>query len=343
MATRLQSLLNLRSRRNPEGLLKEAYASLQENESIQYLVGAMEAVESSYTKKTFEEGDRVVNQTATGLEGESITPAEYKYQGSVTKNTHIKAYSDLDLLVLDGRFVTLQNPQQPANPYKGDPLQDLLQIRSICISHLGSAFPKAKVDDSWPRAVKISGGSLARTIDVVCGNWYNTNDYAEKKHKVYRGVQILNAHKPDRETEQPFIHGLLIDYKDNNTIGNTRKLIRLLKSLKYDSDGRADMSSYDIESLIYRMADPDMQKQRGEEVILAHACWIWLRTVENNQQVREDLSTPDAKRKIFTDGKTTLAQLTALRKELEQLLYEVEQGLKRSFRKLAEARVKWPS
>jgi hypothetical protein len=199
------------------------------------------------------------------------------------------------------------------------------------------------VDDSGPRSVKISGGSLSRTIDVVPANWYNTNDYAEKKHKVYRGVQILNADKPDTETDQPFIHGLLINYKDDNTLGNTRKLVRLLKSLKYDSDGRADMSSYDIESIVYRMADADMQKQRGEEIPLAYACWQWLKKLEDNQELREGLDVPDGKRKIFTEGKATLAQLTALRKELERLLWEIEQGLTRSFRKLAEAKVKWPS
>ena len=342
MAIRTLALENLRTRRNPEGLFKEAYASIQEDESVQYLIGAMEAVESSFTAKTYEEGERVAKQIAEGLAKESVT-AEFEYQGSVTKNTHIKAYSDLDLLVLDGRFVTLQRPQEPASPYAGDPLQDLLQIRRICISHLGSAFPKAKVDDSGPRSVKISGGSLVRTVDVVSSNWYNTNDFAEKKHKVYRGVQILNAHKPGREIDLPFMHGWLIDYKDNNTIGNTRKLIRLLKSLKYDSDGKADMSSYDIESLVYRMVDAEMQKQHGEEIPLAYRCWIWLKNVEANQPLRESLAAPDERRKIFADGKATLTQLSALRIELERLLYEVEQGLKRSSRKLAEAKVVWPA
>ena len=342
MATRAQALANLRARRNPEGLIKEAYASLQEDESAVYLVGATEAVEPSYTKKTYDEGDRVAKQIAAGLDGENLT-AQYEYQGSVTKNTHIKAYSDLDLLVLDGRFVTLQKPQEPAQPYKGDPLQDLIQVRRICIAHLTSAFPKATVDHTGARSVKIFGGSLVRTVDIVPANWYDTNDYAEKKQKAYRGVQILNAHKPEREADQPFIHGLLIDCRDAKTIGNARKLIRLLKSLKYDSDGKLTISSYDIESLIYSMPEAEMQRPRGEEIPQAYFCWLWLKNVEDNQLLRESLSVPEGKRKIFAEGKATLAQLTALRSALEQLLWEVEQGLKRSFRKLAEARIKWPT
>jgi len=76
---------------------------------------------------------------------------------------------------------------------------------------------------------------------------------------------------------------------------------------------------------------------------LSTACWLWLKKVEDDQSLRTALDVPDGKRKIFAEGKATLAQLTALRAGLEQLLYEVEQGLKRSYRKLAEARVKWPT
>ena len=117
MATRAQALANLRARRNPEGLLREAYASVQEDEAVQYLVGAMEGVESGFTRKTYEEGERVANQIRGGLAVESVK-VEFEYQGSVTKNTHIKAYSDVDLLVLETRFYSLQPPQQPTHPYK---------------------------------------------------------------------------------------------------------------------------------------------------------------------------------------------------------------------------------
>jgi len=58
--------------------------------------------------------------------------------------------------------------------------------------------------------------------------------------------------------------------------------------------------------------------------------------------LREALQVPDEKRLIFTQGKATLAELTALREEFQQLLWEIDQGLKRSFRKLAEARIKFP-
>lgn len=339
MSTRTLSLQNLRARRNPEGILKEAYASVQEDEAVQYLLGAMEPVEASFTKKTYDEGGRVISQISTGLAGESLK-ADYEYQGSVTKNTHIKAYSDIDLLVLETRFFSLQPPLQPAVPYPGDPVANLLQIRRVCISHLRGAFPRATVDDSGPRSVKISGGSLVRVVDIVPANWYETVKYTETNQKIWRGVHILDAHRRVREEDQPFLHGAWIERKDADTSGSARKLIRLLKSLKYDSEGKVAMSSFDIESLVFRM--PDMIRQRGEEIPLAHTCWLWLKKVEDSQQFRESLEVPDGKRKIFAEGKATAGQLSALRHELEGLLYGIDQGLRKSFRKLAEAKVRWP-
>lgn len=322
--------------------MREAFSSVQEDESVRYLLGAMEPVEASYTKKTYEEGGRIQNQVSIGLATVSLS-AEYEYQGSITKNTHIKAYSDIDLLVLETRFHSLQPPQQPSIPYPGDPIKDLLQIRATCITHLRSAFPKAVVDDSGPRSIKISGGSLARVVDIVPANWYDTVRYAEKQQKIWRGVHILNAHKPDREADQPFLHGAWIEHKDNETTGNARKLIRLLKSLKYDSEDKVTMSSFDIESLVFRMPSTDMMHLRGEEIPLSVACWLWLKKVEDNQPLRDGLEVPDSKRKIFEAGKATVFQLTALRQELESLLYDINQGLQRSYRKLAEAKVKWPN
>ncbi len=338
---RARALDNLRNRRNPDGLLKEAYASIQEDDAVRYLVGAMQPVEDSWTKKSIEAGDRVSKQIQSALERRSLG-ADYRYQGSVTKNTHIKAHSDLDLLVIEKRFYCLE-PPQVANPvYLGDPIKDLLEIRAVCITSLRDAYPAATVDSGGARSVKISGGSLNRTVDIVPSNWFDTNDYAKYRQEVFRGVHILDAHKPDREADQPFVHGALIGLKDDKTKGNARRLIRLLKSLKYDSEGDVTISSFDIEALIYAMPDGDMQKERGQEIPQAHACWLWLKQVEDNQAVREGLNVPDAKRKIFAAGKATLAQLIALRKELETLLYQVNQGLQRSFRKLADARVAWP-
>ena len=333
---------NLVQRRNPdERHIKEAFAKLSEDKAVKYLAGAMEEVDSEYTKNSIEQGNRVWNQIEKGL-ARNDRKADYRYQGSTTKNTHIKAHSDLDLLVIETRFYGLEAPQSPPVPYTGNPIQDLQEVRQICIDTLTSAFPAATVDSKGPRSVKLYGGSLKRTIDVVPAAWWDTNAYANYGHEFFRGVQILNAHVPTRENDSPFYHAQIIHNKDNETAGNTRKLVRLLKTLRADSEGAVTLSSFDIESLIYRMDKVSIQGNEEQEIQTAKACHDWLSHLENDQALRDSLDVPDSKRKIFAPDKATLAQLTAIRKELTELLNQIEKGLTRSFRKLAEARLKWP-
>lgn len=86
---------NLLNRRNPDQRpIYEGFAKLAEDKSVKYLAGAMEEVEKEYTKNSIAEGDRVWNQIEKGLTRNART-AETRYQGSTTKNTHIKAHSDL--------------------------------------------------------------------------------------------------------------------------------------------------------------------------------------------------------------------------------------------------------
>lgn len=336
------ALRRLRQRRNPEDLMiKEAYAHIEEDEPIRYIIGSMAEIDPDYTAKTYSEGDRVKNQIASGMKRNSLS-ADFEYQGSVTKNTHIRAHSDIDLLTLEERFFGLEAPQKPSNPYKGDPIADLCQIRAICEDTLRSSFPQATVDTTGARSIKISGGSLAREVDVVPANWYNTNKYVETGYKVYRGVQILNYPKKEREKDTPFIHGALLSLQDDKCQSNIRRLVRLCKSLKFDT-GRNDMpSSFDLESMIYRMPLEQLQWARGQELQLTASCHGWVGRIVDDENLRDSLLVPDGKRKIFTQGKATVENARALRDELGRLLYDVEQGLRRSFRKLAEARVKYP-
>jgi len=301
----------------------------------------MQPVEATYTQNTIGEADRVYNQVALGLARHFIS-SDKGYQGSVTKNTHILAHSDIDLLVIERRFEDWERPQSPPNPYDGDPLADLQQVRSITVSTLKTIFHAATVDDKPTKCVRISGGSLTRTVDVVPCNLWRTNAYAKSGDPTHRGIAILDTSVPARQWDQPFIHGALVEAKDNRTAGNTKALIRLLKSLKYDSEGRCDMSSYDIESVVYTMPDDKMHWSIGDEILLAVACKDWLTNLEGNSTLRNSYNVPDGKRKIFETGKATLVQLTALRKELQDLLEDIEKGLRRTARQLNEAKVKWP-
>lgn len=317
-------------------LLNEAYRSINQSESVRYAIGAMQPIDPEYTKNTFSQGDRVRNQLENRLEEK----CEYKYQGSVTNDTHIKARSDIDLLVLVDKFFTLEKPQVPSSPYKGNPIQDLLALRNEAESSLIQAFPQAEIDTSGSKSITVEGGSLTRKIDVVPSNWYNTNKYAETGNEIYRGVQILDTSGPSRLKNTPFLHNAWIDYKDSETNEGFRKACRLMKSLKYDTDN-IDLSSYDIVSIAFNMPNQSLSIQRGSELVLLASCLDYCRSLHSDPTLRDSINVPDGHRKVFASGYATEEGLRQLVAELEALSNDVLRENQRSFAKLAEARIEY--
>lgn len=317
-------------------LLNETYKSISQSESVRYVIGAMQPIDPEYTKNTYLQGERVRNQ----LENKLNEHCEYRYQGSVTNDTHIKARSDIDLLVIIYKFFSLESPQKPSSPYKGNPIQDLLDLRGNAETSLIQAFPQADVDTSGNKSITVEGGSLTRRIDVVPSNWYNTNKYAETGNEMYRGVQILDKSGPSRLKNTPFLHNAWIDHKDRETGGGLRKACRLMKSLKYDSEN-IELSSYDIVSIAFNMENQSLTVPRGSELRLLSTCLEYCRLLYENAALRDSINVPDGHRKVFAPGNANARGLGQLVAELESLSNDVLRENQRSFRKLAEARIEY--
>ncbi len=317
-------------------LLNESYRNIAQSDSVKYVIGAMQPIDPEYTKNTYKQAERVRSQ----LDNRLTEKCEYKYQGSVTNDTHIKAKSDIDLLVIIDKFFTLENPQKPKSPYKGDPTQDLLDLRKDSEDSLENAFPKATIDKRGSKSIAIEGGSLTRKVDVVPSNWYHTNKYTETGNEIYKGVQILDKSVSCRLANTPFLHNAWIDHKDNSTNGGLRKACRLMKSLKYDSEN-IDLSSYDIVSIAFNMEDYTLTLPHGSELGILAACFDYCHGLQTNATLRNSIDVPDGHRKVFSEGHATLAGLNQLTAELESLSNDVLRENYRSFSKLAEARIEY--
>lgn len=320
-------------------LAGEIYKRMKDSESVRYTIGAMQPIDPEYTKNTFAQGDRVKNQLQERLR----TSAEFEYQGSVTTDTHIKAKSDIDLLVIRKGWIWLEPPQVPESPYQGDPAADMRQLRGESVTALNAAFPQASLDDSGSSALKLSGASLSRVVDVVPASWYDTNEYTRTKDKTYRGVKVFNKATGEFIANTPFLHKARIEAKDQATRGGFRKAARLMKSLMYDSDGRLDLSSYNIVGIAYNIADQQLLHPTPRELAILEACFEFCTLLSFNASLRDSLLVPDGSRKVFGDGQgAKIGQLTALIKELSDLRQDVLNENVRSFKKLAEARVEYP-
>lgn len=317
-------------------LLTEAYRRMEQSEAIRYAIGAMQPIDPEYTANTFSEGDRVKNQLATRL----TAPREFRYQGSTSHDTHIKARSDIDLLVLRTDWIMLKLPLIPEAPYSGDIFQDMRDMRGEAETAVATAFPKAKVDTSGGKAIVVDGGSLRRTVDVVPAVWLDTEEYLRDGDETYRGVEVFDRGTSTFIPNYPFLFNARIEQKDRQTAGGMRKAARLMKSLKYDSEGRLTMSSYNIVSIAWNMPKGTVAWVKPYELAIVEGCWLYCQVLKEDPIQRASLDVPDGSRKVFGgDAGATVAQLDQLTAELTTLRTDIAHENARSFTKLYEARV----
>lgn len=316
----------------------EIYNKLgEEGSAVRYTVASMARLDPRYTEITYEQGDRVKNQLRIALESRDLG-CDFEYQGSVTNDTHIKSHSDIDLLCITRLFTSLEPPQVPDYPYTGNPVQDLTDIRETGTEALRNAFPTADIDDSGSKSVAIQGGSLSRKIDVVAANWHDTNRWSTSRAKRFRSIEVLDLKRGVRLKNSPFLHNYLIKVRDETVFGGLRKVVRLMKSLRYDRE-TISLSSYDLTAIGYHMPEHQLLTFPGGEIPLLSRLKEYLDFLGANKDYCLGLDVPDGSRKIFANGHGTLDGLVELQDEVDDLVEAVKHNLNRSFRKLAEARL----
>ncbi|KAB2931288.1 MAG: hypothetical protein F9K24_13670 [Leptonema illini] len=334
-------LSKLRNRRTDEfeiikSSIMESLDTLTQTDSVKYVLGSMQPIEPTYTQKSYEEADRIKNQ----IENKTTFKCSFDYQGSVTNNTHIKAKSDIDLLTILTGFITLERPQEPDNPYKGNPVEDLFNFRNEEINILQRAFPEATIDTSGSKSIGIEGGSLRRKIDVVPSNWFNSNRYKISGDKTDRGIQILNTSKNERILNYPFLHNKHIADKDSRVNGGLRRAVRLMKSLKYDSEN-IELSSYDITAIGWNIPDHLLVFDKKYQLGILETCLYYCKELESNYFLRSTIEVPNGTRKVFAEDGASVKGLTQLRYQLESLSDDIQNENHRSFDKLSEARIEY--
>lgn len=335
----MDKLARLKERRNPDSLasnlILESFSEKGEGEQAEYLLGAIQPVAERYTEISYEESARIENQLKKNLPPvyENTT---FKNQGSVTNNTHIRGWSDIDLLVLTNDFYYLEPPQVPANPYRGDSTANILTLKGTSKTILKNNFPAATVADG-AKCLSMSGGSLKREIDIVPGAWYNTVDWARSGAERDRGVGIINAETSTRIVNLPFMHNYLLDSKDAQLSGALKGAIRLLKNLKADSDAPIEISSYQICGICYHMpAEKRGYSQRHAQRI-AQNLSLWLIELATNPETLGRLKSVNGREDLFPDAKNSVGGLARLWHQLHELLEGVSKELQFSHRDINEA------
>jgi hypothetical protein len=320
---------------------REVYERLaSEDSSTRYVIGSLQPIDFAYTQKTIEERTRVEKQLADGFARAGLG-INFDYQGSVTNDTHIRVYSDVDLLTICPLSYAIEPPNKPTVAYNGDPISDLREIRRRTIEILRAAFPAATVDRSKGKCLNISGGSLARKIDLIASEWWHTVEFMQQPQKHWLGIQVLDNDEGKRVPNKPFLHNKRIEERDLETGGGLRKVIRLFKPLKYDNESKIEVSSYDIAGIAYNIFPQWLAVGPGQDLLLVSNARNYLSHLLQDKNYRDTLAVPNDMRKVFGPGGATETGLKQLFSALDTLLSEIERELTRTSRKLKEARINY--
>ncbi len=141
---------NVRNRLDPENLIiektiNEELASISYSDVLEYVRYAMNGVEPAYTQRSKDAGENV----KTHLNNGGITNATYRYQGSIMTNTHVKGYSDIDLLVISDKFYTVdvQNVQGILNETSRQIYYSSNQISRLRVENAVGSYNGNSLDD----------------------------------------------------------------------------------------------------------------------------------------------------------------------------------------------------
>jgi hypothetical protein len=237
-------------------------------------------------------------------------------------------------------------------PVAYTPLAALLSLRSGAESILKDKFPQAKVDTSGAKAIKLSGGSLRRPVDVVPSHWHDTSDYQVTWREVDRGVKILDRSVPESVLNMPFRHIERINQRDLQAQSGLKKAIRLLKNVKADAieeGAKIPLPSFDIASAMWHADLGALAAGSVYELAIVAEATRHLDYLARNTTYAKTLMVPDGSRTIFNTPEKVeaLIQLSLemddlalqIGREQERLLQHIQPSLPQIEEVLRKARV----
>ena len=303
--------------------------------ATKYALGSMQEVDPVYTRVSNETGERIENQLYKRLLNKGITTS-FRLQGSVPLNIHIKGISDVDILAIDEQVFMSDNRGCKSDSYlptTKNTIDILKTLRDEIEDSLESAFPAAKIHTDNAKSVKITGGSLARDVDVVPSIWWNTANYQSSDREVDRGVAIFNKKTTEKIYNTPFLHIELIKNKCNSTLGGLRKSIRMLKNIKADAELegiKIGLSSFDIAAMMYHADTTNLRQGFYYELAILSETQRWLDWLWRNYTYAQSLEVPDGTRKIF-DTPEKKDELCKLSLQVDSLALAVIKELNTKF------------
>ncbi len=344
-----QLISSVKGRINPENFalnktFSDELSTISYSEVLTYIRLTMKSVEPEYTQRSKDAGERVKEHLSKDLNNVS-----FKYQGSVMTNTHIKGYSDIDLLAISDKFYSydaasinqlLTSPEKKAKyhhtslskleievnkpSYSGNVIEDLKALRKDSENILTKTYNEH--DISKPKAIKIKNLSLNREVDTVIANWYDDVSSIINNKGEYRGIQIYNKETNARESaDYPFLSIKRINERSSETNGRLKKMIRFLKNSKANSDLKIDLSSFDINAICYDINTNLYQNLSFYQLV--PIIYNQMKEIATNEKKADSLVSVDGREYIFKNRPAKKENLKLLLAEVESVFIDLKKTL----------------
>lgn len=341
------SLLNsLQERYNPDhNLLVEQRSlsdlSFEARDIAKYVRASMNEVDKHYTDITIAAGTAAREQLSSKQTG-----VDYRFQGSVMTQTHIRGVSDIDLLTLTNKFegtdifearAILQDPvkqnpysytelnrlrtfAQNFSTYSGDSNNDLLQLRLSNETILTATY--FNCDTSNPKSIKIKNLHYNRDVDVVTSAWHKSIDSITHDDEAYKGVCVYDKDANRRlPPDFPFLSIKRINERSAETGGRLKKMIRFLKNVIADSDKDIKLHSFEINAICYFW--PVGEYTDLYYLNLVDYLWLKMYRLLDNEAQLKSIKSVDGSEFIFKDKPENITALRLLKDEV----WEIRQAL----------------
>ena len=306
-----------------------------------YIKLAMNEVDEEYTTKTIEAGKKA----KAHLDAEQYG-IDYRFQGSVMTQTHIKGASDIDLLTLTNKYVStdifkirdilnnggnefsyrdkilMQRYSDGFCTYKGNSLQDLRDLRRSDEIIMTNWYQNC--DTNKAKAVHIYNTDLHRDVDIVASAWFDSVDYVINEHdEKYRGVAVYDKKKDEQEQPSyPFLSISNINMRSSETGGRLKKMIRFLKNVRTDSDIKIDLTSFDINAVCY---DIPIEAYRDMHYLdMVYLLWKRMYDMLKDEKLARKLLSVDRTEYVFIKKPEKLQEL----KKLENEVWHIYEALR---------------
>ncbi|QQT29432.1 hypothetical protein I6I99_19065 [Sphingobacterium multivorum] len=313
---------NLRARRFDnelnESVVTKSFSDINIPQNVKYLMESMARLDKKYNDRTKESAQRVKNHLESGFD--LHFNRAYRTQGSLTTSTNIKVHSDYDLLTIIDRYHYPGTGVPNNNPYtESDPNSDIKLLRKQSESIMEATYDE--VDKSGKKNISIFNKSLHRKVDIVFCFWYNSAKFEETKDEYWRGIYLYDFTTDSKILDYPFAHIHQVNSKGDRTNDGSRKGIRLLKTLKADSDRDINLSSFHLTTIVHSIEDSLINFSRGSELKIAKIISLQLKNLIDNSVLRKSIESPNGTETPLTDDKVD--DIRKLKMDLDELIQDV--------------------